>query len=132
MFITLLIVTLVFALALSLGVVWFLTAALRGVITQIVGATAASYWYRFAVFALYVTGVAYGVDIYRLERYIQRTYKDQITATLDLDAWIFEIYHVIERTLAGLATGAMVIFVFSLIAFVIVRGFETRRSKAGE
>ncbi len=131
MFITLLAVTLVLSAVLAFLGLRYLRSPLRGVLQRIVGNDAAEHWYRFAVFALYVTSVGHGVQVYRLERYIQRLHKDDIMPPLDIEAWVYEIYQVIERTLEGLAYGAMTIFIIGLIAIVVLRIFEIRREKIG-
>jgi hypothetical protein len=70
-----------------------------------------------------------GVDLNRLDRYILKTEEKQIIPPLNLDSWVFELYQVLERTLGGLTSAAMTIFVIALIAFIIVRGFESRREQ---
>ena len=131
MFITLLAVTLILSAILAFIGLRYLRSPLRGVLHRIVGADVAEHWYRFAVFALCITSVGHGVQVYRLERYIQKLHKDDIIPTLDTEAWVYELYQVIERTLEGLAYGAMTVFIIGLIAIVVLRIFEIRREKTG-
>src|SRR5687767_7805302 len=131
MFITLLLVTLVLAVCIAILGLRYLGKPLRGVLHRIVGVDASDHWYKFAMFALYITSVGHGVQVYGLERYIQTRHKDEIMPPLTVEAWIFELYPVIERTLEGLAWGAMTIFIIGLLALVVLRAFEIRREKAG-
>ena len=131
MFINLLVFTLVLSTVLALLGLRYLRSPLHGVLNRIVGGDAADHWYRFAVFALYITSVGHGVQVYRLERYIQILHKDDIMPHLDAEAWVYELYQVIERTLEGLAYGAMTVFIIGLIAVVVLRIFELRRDKTG-
>lgn len=55
MFITLLTVTLIFAVVLAFLGLHYLRSPLRGVLRRIVGNDEAEHWYRFAVFVLYIT-----------------------------------------------------------------------------
>ena len=46
---------------------------------------------------------------------------------LNADRWILEVYRTLIGTLQSVAWILLVFFVFSLIAYVIMRGFELRR-----
>jgi hypothetical protein len=131
MFITLLVVSLVLAASLAFAVLRLLRPSLRAILHRIVGTEATEHWFRFAVFSLYITSVGHGVYGYRLERYIQQLHKDAIIAPLNLEAWVFEVYQVIERTLTSLACGAITFFIISLICIVVLRVFEMRYSTTG-
>jgi hypothetical protein len=109
----------------------YLRGPLRGVLHRLVGLDASEHWYRFAIFALYITSVGHGVQVSRLERYIQKTHKQDVMPRLTVEAWIYEIYQVIEWTLQGLGLGAMTVFVIGLLAVVVLRAFEMRRDKSG-
>jgi ABC-type arginine transport system permease subunit len=49
---------------------------------------------------------------------------------LTTERWVVEVYRTIIGTLQGLAWVLLIFFAFTLLAFVIVRVFETRRPKA--
>src|SRR5262249_18980690 len=87
-------------------------------------------WAKYIKFAIYVVGVSSGVRIWELERYIT---PPQYTAAqvieLTRDRWILEVYRTIIGALQGIAWLLLVFFIFSLIAFVIVRISELRRIK---
>ena len=48
------------------------------------------------------------------------------------ERWVLEVYRTIIETLQGIAWMLLVFFIFALIAYVIVRGFELRQGKRGE
>jgi hypothetical protein len=49
-----------------------------------------------------------------------------VLVVLNSDRWVLEIYRTIIGTLQSAAWLLFVFFVFALIAYVIVRGFELR------
>ena len=63
-----------------------------------------------------------------LERYINPGRYDDKARILELtqDRWVLEVYRTIIETLQGIAWMLLVFFVFALIAYVIVRVFESR------
>ncbi len=103
MFITLLVATLVFGTCIVFLGMRYLCSPLRGVLHRIVGVDASEHWYRFAVFALFIASVACRVQVDRLVRSIRTTHEDEVMPPLTVEAWVYEIYQVIERTLEGLA-----------------------------
>jgi hypothetical protein len=131
MFVTLLVVSLILAAFLALVVLRFLRSSLRGILNRVVGTDSADHWYRFALFALYITSVGHGVEAYHLDRYIQKLHKDDFIATLSLDTWVYELYEVVERTLTALACGVVTIFIIALVCLVVLRIFEMRQSRTG-
>jgi hypothetical protein len=48
---------------------------------------------------------------------------------LTRDRWVLEVYRTIIESLQGLAWLLLVFFIFALIAFVIVRVFELKKSR---
>jgi hypothetical protein len=129
MFLTLLLVSLVLAAGLAFVVLRFLRPPLRGILNRVIGSDSSEHWFRFALFALYITSVGHGVEAYRLERYIHRLHKDDLLPNLDFESWIYEVYQVIERTLTSLACGVITIFIIALICLVVLRIFEMRRNR---
>ena len=55
--------------------------------------------------------------------------KDVEVPVLNADRWVLEVYRTIIETLQSVAWMLLVFFVFALIAYVVVRGFELRRKK---
>ena len=74
-------------------------------------------------FAAYEVGISGGVRIHQLERYISAPAKDSQILELNDKRWILEVYRTIIETLQAIAWMYLVVFVFALIAYVIVRGF---------
>ena len=67
--------------------------------------------------------------VYQLERYISAPDKDSQILELNDKRWILEVYRTVIETLQAIAWMYLVVFIFALIAYVIVRAFELRSSK---
>ncbi|MDP0587928.1 MAG: hypothetical protein QS748_01455 [Candidatus Endonucleobacter bathymodioli] len=88
-----------------------------------------SVWQRYIKFSAYVVGISGGVRIHQLERYINAPHKNTEVLILNADRCILEGYRTIIETLQSLAWMYLVVFLFALIAYVIVRGFELKNQK---
>jgi hypothetical protein len=126
MFITLLIVTFVIALATSLVVVRLFRAPVGAILDRVVSRDLSNAWGRYLDFAVIVVGVSGGVRIWELEKYITARGKDPGPVALNADRWVLEVYRTLIGTLQSAAWLLLVFFVFALIAYVIIRGFEIR------
>ena len=127
MFITLLIVTLLIALATSLLVIRLFDRLIRKILDRVVSAELSAAWHRYLSFAVVVVGVSGGVRIWSLEKYITARTDDGEPIVLNADRWILEVYRTLIGTLQSVAWILLVFFIFALIAYVIMRGFELRR-----
>ena len=127
MFITLLIVTLLIALATSLLVLRLFDRLIRKILDRVVAAELSAAWNRYLGFAVVVVGVSGGVRIWSLEKYITARTDDGEPIVLNADRWILEVYRTLIGTLQSVAWILLVFFIFALIAYVIMRGFELRR-----
>ena len=127
MFITLLIVTLLIALATSLLVIRLFDRLIRKILDRVVSTELSEAWNRYLRFAVVVVGVSGGVRIWSLEKYITARTDDGEPIVLNADRWILEVYRTLIGTLQSVAWILLVFFVFALIAYVIMRGFELRR-----
>ena len=127
MFITLLIVTLLIALATSLLVIRLFDRLIRKILDRVVAAELSAAWHRYLSFAVVVVGVSGGVRIWSLEKYITARTDDGEPIVLNADRWILEVYGTLIGTLQSVAWILLVFFIFALIAYVIMRGFELRR-----
>lgn len=131
MLISLLLVTLLVALGVStLAVLIFRRPAWR-ILRSILPPELSSAWTRFLVFALYVVGVAGGVRIHQIERYLGGDGPAGTPLELNRDRWIIEIYSTGIGSLASIAWMLLVFFVFALIAYVVMRALEVRRAEGG-
>ncbi|RMF19475.1 MAG: hypothetical protein D6760_13060 [Deltaproteobacteria bacterium] len=127
MFVTLLIVTFAIAFATSLVVVRLFRAPIRMILDRVVSSELSGAWHRYLDFAVVVVGVSGGVRIWELEKYITARVKDMEPVVLNSDRWVLEVYRTLIGTLQSAAWLLLVFFVFALIAYVIVRGFELKR-----
>ena len=135
MFLALLLVTLLIALAVSLLVARAFSGPVDRILQRIIADEISNAWLKYLKFAILVVGVSAGVRIYELEKYISpmRWDKDAKVLQLTDERWVLEIDRTIIETLQGIAWMLLVFFVFALIAYVIVRLGEMRReqNKAG-
>ena len=129
MFFTLLIVTFLLASAVSYSVVRTFDTAVGKIFERIIQDEIAAVWQRYVAFAAYVVGISGGVRIYQLERYISAPHKDTDVLVLNAERWTLEIYRTIIEALQSLAWMYLVVFIFALIAYVVVRGFELRHAR---
>jgi hypothetical protein len=129
MFLTLLAVTLVIALAVSFGVTRLFSRSLQRILDRIVAPDLATAWHRYLLFALYVVGVSGGVRIWSLEQYINPRDAKAPPLVLTQERWVLEVYRTIIETLQSIAWMLLVVFVFLLIAYVIARGLELRAAR---
>lgn len=132
MFLTLLAVTFLIALATSVIVAWLFKTALSTILTRIVSPPMAAAWHRYLNFALCVVGVSGGVRVGHLEHYVISRLEGGEPLVLTFDRWILEVYRALIGTLQGAAWLLLVFFVVALIAYVITRGFELRHGQPGK
>ena len=129
MFITLLCVTFAIALAVSLIIAKLFEPPIDRILKRIIADEISVSWLRYMKFALYVVGISGGVRIHELEKYITApAVKDIPVVALTRERWILELYRTIIGTLQGIAWMLLVFFVVALVAYVIVRIFESRKA----
>ena len=127
MFFALLVITFIIASGVSAGVVHVFSPSILKILQRIVAEELAGAWNQYIKFAAYVVGVSGGVRIYQLEQYINAPHIDVQVQSLTAEAWTLEIYRTVIGTLQSLAWMLLLVFVFALIAFVIVRAFELKK-----
>lgn len=124
MFYTLLITTFLLASLVSFLAVRFFDRPIGAILERIIGDAISSAWHRYIKFAAYVVGVSGGVRIYSLERYINAPESggsESKILELTGERWVLEIYRTIIETLQSIAWMLLVVFVATLIAYVLVR-----------
>ena len=131
MFFTLLLATFLIAAIVSLIVVRIFDRPLNRILDRIIQDDIASAWRRYITFAALVVGISGGVRIYELERYIEPPQKDLAPLVLTTERWVLEIYRTIIECLQSIAWMYLVVFVFALIAYVIVKISEIKQQRAG-
>jgi hypothetical protein len=129
MFFTLLFVTFSLSIAVSFGVVKTFDKPISAIFNRIIKDEISTVWEKYIKFAAYVVGISGGVRIYDLERYISAPEKDTEVLVLNAERWTLEVYRTIIETLQSLAWMYLVVFIFALIAYVIVWGFELKAHK---
>ena len=129
MFFALLLITFVLAAVVSFCVIKVFDKPISAIFRRIIQDEISRAWHKYVKFAAYVVGISGGVRIHQLERYISAPAKDSQILELNDKRWILEVYRTIIETLQAIAWMYLVVFVFALIAYVIVRAFELRSSK---
>lgn len=127
MFITLLIVTFLIAVVMSTMVVLFFRKPINQILSRLVTEELAPTWQRYILFATYVVGISGGVPLWDIEKYLTPD-KEGKLLQLTSERWIIEIYKSVIGSLQSIAWMLLVFFLFVLVAYVVVRGFEAKRS----
>ena len=125
-FFSLLFGTLIISVVVILIVIKSFKKPMNTILLRIIGEEVAIVWQKFMMFALLVVGIGSGVNVRKLERFIAPVTEKNPRPELNLEFWVLEIYRTIISTLGGLAWALLVFFVFALIAFVIVKGRESK------
>jgi len=123
MFVTLLLVTFIVALGVSGLVVLVFAKPVGRILQRIVADDISSAWLTYMKFAMLVVGISGGVRILELERYIT----PQNFGCNNGDH-VLELYRTVIGSIESIAWMLLVFFVVALIAYVIVRLAEVRRS----
>jgi hypothetical protein len=127
MFLQLLLVNFLLAAAVAAVVVLVFRKPVRAVLHRIIGEEIQSAWSRYVMFAIAVVGVSGGVRLWELGRYITPDKETGKVLELTHDRWVLEIYSTIVGALQADTWMLLVFFLFALIAFVVVKGFELKR-----
>jgi hypothetical protein len=134
MFLALLGVTFIVALAVAGAVVRAFSPPIARILRRIIADDISEGWLQYVRFAILVVGVSAGVRVYDLERYINpgRFSNGSEALSLTRDRWVLEVYRTVIETLQGIAWMLLCFFAVALIAYVLVRIFELRRGKVDE
>lgn len=125
-FLLLLIVTLAIAVLVSGLVIFFFSKPVDKILNRIIGEDISVAWRKFLTFALFVVGVSSGVNLYKLEQFVQPAAEAMERPVLSPEYWGLEIYRTIIGTLGGMAWALLLFFVVALVAFVLVKKKETK------
>lgn len=126
MLVTLLLVTLAIAVVMSTIAALLFTNPINKILSRLVGEDLAPTWRRYILFATYVVGISGGVRLWDIEKYLNPN-KDGKFIQLTSERWIIEIYRSVIETLQSIAWMLLIFFLFALVAYVIVRGFEMKK-----
>ena len=129
MFIALLCISLAVAAAVTHSVVKLFDKPLATIFSRIIRDDISSAWHRYVTFAAYVVGISGGVNVYHLEQYIAPPLEGQTIPVLTWERCALEIYRIVIDALQSIAWMYLIVFIFALIAYVIMKGFESWRSR---
>ena len=129
MFFSLLIVTFVVAVLVTTATIRFFDKPIASILAKVVNGTLASAWQRYITFAAYVVGISGGVNLFKLEQYINARHEHTVVLALNAETWTLEVYRTIIQTLQSLAWMLLVVFVVTLIAYAIVSALSFRRNR---
>ncbi len=129
MFFTLLLGTFAIAALVSVLVVRIFSRPVSLILDRIIQDKISAAWSRYITFAAFVVGISGGVRVYELERYIAPVQKDTVPLMLTPERWALEIYRTIIECLQAMAWMYLLVFVFALIAYVIVKASELKHRR---
>ena len=132
MFLSLLIVTFSIAIFVSFLVTRLFNSSISAILNRIISEELATAWKRYIVFAIYVVGISGGVRIHQLERYITSRMRDDSPLILTSERWTLEVYRTVIETLQSIAWMLLIFFIFALIAYVVLRGFEMKNHNSSK
>jgi hypothetical protein len=98
------------------------------ILSRLVTEDLAPTWQRYILFATYVVGISGGVPLWDIEKYVTPD-KEGKLLQLTSDRWIIEVYKSIIGSLQSIAWMLLVFFLFALVAYVVVRGFEVKQTQ---
>ena len=127
MFLLLLVLNLVISVLVCLVIAKVFDKPLANILQRLISEEVYKAWNKYLVFAIYVVGISGGVRVWDLQKYITPKTEGGSVLQLTQDRWILELYWTIIGTLQSIAWMLLLFFVFALIAYVIVKGQETRR-----
>ncbi len=137
MFFSLLIATFLIAAITATIVVRVFNRPVKTILERIINDPISAAWHRYITFAAFVVGISGGVRIYSLERYIQPQVLSEgsnqaAELALTPERWTLEIYRTVIECLQSMAWMYLVVFLFALVAYVVVRIAERKSHRASQ
>lgn len=126
MFLELLLITFLIATVTATGVVLLFSRPIKKTLIRLVTEELAPIWQRYILFAIYVVGISGGVSVRGIEKYITPDKAGKLLV-LNADRWIIEVYKSVIGALQSVAWMLLIFFLFALVAYVVLRGFEGKR-----
>lgn len=127
MFYLLLIVTFLVALLVCYIVSKLFNDSIYKILQLIVPEAINEAWLKYIKFAIYVVGISGGVRVWDLEKYITSRYDNREIVQLTAERWTLEIYRTLIGSLQSIATVLLIFFIFTLIAYVVLKIFSSRK-----
>ncbi len=128
-FITLLLPTFLVALLTSFIVARLFNRPVGVVLQRLVGDPLHLAWQRYVIFAIFVVGLSSGVELHKIEAYLQPiapAAEAPPLPPLNADRIALEIYRTVIATVQGIAWMLLLVFLVLLIAYAIVRSSELK------
>lgn len=129
MFYLLILVTFLVALLVCFVVSRLFNDSIYKILNLIVPEAINEAWLKYIKFAIYVVGISGGVRVWDLEKYITSRSTNRKVVELTTERWTLEIYRTLIGSLQSIATVLLIFFVFTLIAYVVLRIFSSRQEK---
>lgn len=130
MFIALLLATTLVSALIAYGVAKVFDKPLHRIFERIIRDQISAAWVRYIKFATYVVGITSGVRIWQLDRYITPADPAAEVVALTNELWSWEIFRTLLGALQGITWMLLVVFLFALVAYVVVRALEVWRARA--
>lgn len=130
MFYLLLVVTFLVALLVCYIVSRLFNDSIYKILNLIVPEAINQAWLKYIKFAIYVVGISGGVRVWDLEKYITSRYDNREIVELTAERWTLEIYRTLIGSLQSIATVLLIFFIFTLIAYVVLKIFSARNEKS--
>ncbi|MBN1622697.1 MAG: hypothetical protein JW871_08920 [Endomicrobiales bacterium] len=86
-------------------------------------------WVKYIIFAIYVVGIAGGVRVWNLEKYIMKTQKYTEIVELSTDKWMLELYGGITGALGSITWMLLVFFLCALVVYVVKNTWGLKKDK---
>lgn len=134
MIVSLLIVSLAIAVVVSSIVMLAFDRPIASILRRVVPADLSYAWVRYLRYALFVVGIAGGVQVWSFEKYLAAPDPANKVGVVELtsDRWVLEVFNAVIGTLQSTAMVLLLFFVFALIGVVIVRLFEARSARGDQ
>ena len=129
MFLILLLATFLIAVVTSTLAASLFSRPVKKILDRLVSEELGATWKRYILFAIYVVGISGGVRAWDLERYITPRANEVAPIALNYDRWVLEVYKTVIGALQSVAWTLLIFFLFALLAYVVMRGFELRHTK---
>jgi hypothetical protein len=126
MFVYLLCASFVVALLVSAVLSRIFRNPVAGILRRIIAEDIYRVWSQYMQFAIYVVGISGGVRVWDLEKYLNPRDANNPALVLNGDRWVLEIYRTFIGTIQSVAWLLLVFFIFTMLAYVIVKGMELK------
>ncbi|OGC96427.1 MAG: hypothetical protein A2W25_01620 [candidate division Zixibacteria bacterium RBG_16_53_22] len=128
MLISLLAANLVVAFVMSFIVAAVFRKPISRILQRLIGDDIYEAWVKYMIFAIYIVGISGGIRVWAIEKYLNPDPEGAVLV-LTQERWLLEIYQTVIGSLQSNVWMLLVFFIFALMAYVIVKGFEMKSKK---